>query len=98
MTRTFLRTGAAMLLAAATMLPAGCARRDRCYVEQYRYAQMRDLFEQTGSLQRVLDAMADDEWPQCERNEVVDRLRKDLFLSPEDLEQVPPGTEPAPEG
>ena len=95
MTPHILRMGAAILLAGAILGSAGCARRDRCYVEQYRYAQMRDLFEQTGSLQRVLDAMADDDWPQCERNEVVDRLRKDLFLAPEDFELVPPGSEPA---
>jgi hypothetical protein len=79
------------LAAAAT----GCATtRDRCYIEDARFDQMRALFEQTGSIQRVRDAMKDEQWAACERNEFEYRLRKELLLNEEDFAHVPPGKEP----
>lgn len=86
-----LRATALFLLAAGAF---SCARTDKCYIEEPRYQRMRLLFERTGSFQRVADAMKDEKWPGCERREFAYRLRKDLFLNPEDFEHVPVGKEP----
>ncbi len=89
--RLSIRAAALLLLALGTI---SCARADKCHVEEPRYQRMRLLFERTGSFQRVADAMKDEKWPRCERNEFAYRLRKDLFLNPEDFEYVPVGKEP----
>lgn len=88
------RTLSLLALALSAALAAGCVTTDRCYLHVSRYERMSSLFAQTGSLQRVIDAMEDDEWANCERNEVLYRLRKDYFLSEEDLALIPPGREP----
>lgn len=85
----------ALILCLLTSLGASaCARRDRCYVEPVSYLQMKTLFEETGSLQRVKDTMKDNKIPGCEQREILHRLRADLFLKPEDFAIVPPGQEP----
>jgi len=94
--RTATRIVSAFLgLAALTSLGA-CARQDRCYIAEPEYQRMKAVFEKTASFQRTLDAMKDEQWPRCERNEFAYRLRKDLFLNPEDFEYVPVGEEPPP--
>ncbi len=89
--RVQLRVAGLILLAAGAI---SCARTDTCYIEEPRYQRMKLLFERTGSFQRVADAMKDEKWPGCERREFAYRLRKDLFLNPEDFEYVPVGKEP----
>ena len=90
-----LRRSAAILLLFSTFAVfSGCARQDRCFIDDPRYARMKTLFVQTGSYQRCIDAMNDEQWPRCERNEFSYRLRKDLFLNEEDFVLVPVGKEP----
>jgi len=91
-----LRRSAAILLLSSTLsVFTGCARQDKCFIDDTRYTRMRTLFEKTGSYQRCIDAMNDEQWPRCERNEFAYRLRKDLFLNEEDFVHVPVGKEPA---
>lgn len=88
------RGPALLALGAAALMAGGCARADRCYVDDLRYQRMRTLFEQTGSYQRVADAMRDESWALCEQNQFRYQLTQDLFLKPEDLAVVPPGSDP----
>lgn len=71
-----------MALLVATVLGSGCAsvKRDRCYLPELRYRAMNVIFEQTGSYQRVAQAMKDEGWAHCEINTFRYRLRKDLDL------------------
>lgn len=76
---------------------AGCAmiRRDQCYVHQYRYDAMKSLFIQTGSYQRVGQAMADEGWARCEVNAFRHMLRKDLGLEGEEYNALFDEMEPS---
>lgn len=91
-----------LLLVLLPVLTASCAilRRDRCYLAETRYIAMRNVFEQTGSYQRVAQAMDDEQWATCEINQFRYRLRKDLGMAqPEydrlffELEPAEPATE-----
>lgn len=55
-------------------------RRDRCYLSETRYLQMKQVFETTGSYQRAAQAMNNWGWAHCEINQFRYRLRKDLEL------------------
>ena len=61
---------------------SGCAtfRQDRCFLEQWRYTSMKVLFEETGSYQRVAQAMNDEGWALCEINSFRYQLREELGL------------------
>lgn len=64
----------------------------RCYIDDARYLRLRELFVQTGSLQRVENQMQSEGWIACERNEFHYRLVKDL-----DLENRMESLDPQPE-
>jgi len=85
-----MRTVLPAFACAAALLLAACAgwEGDRCYVPVDRYAAMKELFVATGSMQRVEDAMEDENWAACERNQFRYLLRKDLYL--DDVESAPP--------
>ncbi len=70
------------LLFSAMMILSSCAtyRNDRCYMAEVQYIAMRELFEETGSYQRVGQAMKDAAWAHCEINQFRYRLRKELGL------------------
>jgi hypothetical protein len=56
------------LAATVSVFALGCASKnpDRCYLTGTRYVAMRTIFEQTGSYQRVAQAMKDEGWAECE--------------------------------
>ena len=53
---------------------------NRCYLPIGRYRAMKQLYLETGSYQRVEQAMEDLEWSGCERRQFRDQLAKDLYL------------------
>lgn len=81
-----------ILLIVGTLVPlsVSCARyrRDRCYLAETRYMIAKDLFEQTGSYQRVAQAMDDEGWAHCEINQFRYRLRKDLKMDGEEYDAL----------
>lgn len=70
------------ILLAASALAAGClnSKTDKCYVPMARYEPLRDLFLETGSIQRVNQRMEEEKWAPCERNQLRYMLAKDLYL------------------
>lgn len=79
-----------VVLAVATTLAAvstGCVNkaRDRCYLDMPRYRAMKEVFVETGSMQRVEQIMQEEQWRTCERNQFRYMLTRDLYL--DDLEQ-----------
>lgn len=84
------RPAALLAVAALALFMAGCAtiRRDQCFIHQYRYEAMKSLFLQTGSYQRVAQAMADEGWARCEVNSFRLMLRKDLGLEGEEYQAL----------
>ncbi|MCC5875067.1 MAG: hypothetical protein JJU11_02500 [Candidatus Sumerlaeia bacterium] len=75
-----------LAIALLSLYMVGCAtiRRDQCFIHQYRYDAMKSLFLQTGSYQRVAQAMADEGGARCEVNSFRQMLRKDLGLEGEE--------------
>ncbi len=73
---------AGFLLAATILTTVGCAWKatDKCYLPMNRYQGMKTLFEETGSMQRVEQAMEDEQWTNCERRQCRYLLAKDLEL------------------
>lgn len=54
---------------------------DRCWVNNYRYNQAKEIYEETQTLdmlERHLEAQ--DDWRQCEINEVIYRIKKEYHL------------------
>jgi hypothetical protein len=49
---------------------------------------MRAIFEETGSYQRVVQAMADEGWHRCEINTFRYQLRKDLELEGPEYDEL----------
>lgn len=86
------------ILLCAISLLGGCAlwRRDRCYLHQSRYDSMKALFEETGSYQRVAQAMKDEGWARCEVNTLRYSLRKDLGLEGPGYDELFETEEPDP--
>ena len=83
------RRFAAGALAAALLLAlASC--RGKCYIEDASYLRMRENFTKTGSLQYTLQKIQDEGWRDCEREEFLYRLRKDLDLEPQEQPFAPP--------
>ncbi|MCC7392971.1 hypothetical protein IT571_11515 [Candidatus Sumerlaeota bacterium] len=82
------------------LVASSCARfkRDRCYVEETRYMEMKAIFEQTGSYQRMAQAMKDQGWAHCEINQARYRLRKDLELDDAEAEVIFNEQEPSRSG
>lgn len=82
--RFVLPLAALALLAAPT---TGCVNkaRDRCYLDMPRYRAMKEVFVETGSMQRVEQIMEEEQWRTCERNQFRYMLTRDLYL--EDLEE-----------
>ena len=60
----------------------GCAWRstDRCYLPMSRYNEMKAVFVETGSIQRVEQLMEEQDWLDCERRQLRYHLMKDLGL------------------
>lgn len=75
------------LLALLVAPTVGCVNkaRDRCYLDMPRYRAMKEVFVETGSMQRVEQIMEEEQWRLCERNQFRYMLTRDLYL--EDLEQ-----------
>lgn len=71
-----------MILVAAVALSNGCAWRqdDRCYLSMNRYRELRDVFIETNSMQRVEQIMERRQWAECERRQFRYLLEKDLYL------------------
>ena len=78
-----------LILAVAFVAGAatGCVNksRDRCYLDMPRYRAMKDIFVETGSMQRIEQLMEEEQWRTCEKNQFRYMLTRDLYL--EDLEQ-----------
>lgn len=94
----FARPVALMLLVALLAgSAAGCAwrRTEKCYLPMSRYYAMRGLFQETGSMQRVEQAMKEEKWATCERNQFRYMLAKDLGLEELQLELLDAPAEPA---
>lgn len=69
---------------------AGCSwyQNDRQFVWDTEYQKVRDLYDQTGSIETVKRVLADYKWTPGQINEVEYRLRQDYWL---DAEGVPRG-------
>ena len=87
---------ASLVLLAVAAAASSCAtvRRDRCYLGETRYLGMKAIFEQTGSYQRVAQAMKDEQWADCEINSFRYRLRNDLGLNGKDFDALVTEIEP----
>jgi len=61
---------------------SSCATKgiDRCYVTPLEYDEMRKLFVETESMQRVIQEMAKRQWLDCEQEQVRYQLAKDFYL------------------
>lgn len=64
------------------LIISSCATKgvDRCYVTPLDYEQMRNLFVETESMQRVNQEMEKRQWRDCEREQVRYQLYKDFHL------------------
>ena len=76
---------------AALLLVAACASgpNDLTYVPVGHYEEMRELFVQTGSMQRVEEVMDARGWTDSEKRQVRYWLAKDLYLDDLIPEAVP---------
>lgn len=84
--REGLARAASAALAAGLLLGAtACSiyRNDKCWVDDTRYASMRDVFVQTGSMDLVRSQMDALEWARCEKNEVAYRLSQEFEIPEE---------------
>ncbi|MBI5153609.1 hypothetical protein HZA57_00090 [Candidatus Poribacteria bacterium] len=70
------------VLGALTAALTSCARKegDKCYLPMDRYRAMKDVFEESGSIQRAEQAMEENQWAACERNQFRYMLAKDLDI------------------
>ncbi|MGF1573014.1 MAG: hypothetical protein ACFCU1_08070 [Sumerlaeia bacterium] len=64
------------------LMTFGCAhtKGDRCYLDIIRYNEKKELFINTGSMQRVEQSMELEKWAECEREQLRYQLTKDLQL------------------
>ncbi|MDX1972494.1 MAG: hypothetical protein SFY68_08195 [Candidatus Sumerlaeia bacterium] len=64
------------------ILGTGCVHTpgDKCYVPPKRYNEMKQVFLDTGSMQRVEQEMETLEWAECEREQLRYQLAKELRL------------------
>lgn len=53
---------------------------DRCYLPMARYQPLKEIFQETGSMQQVEEIMEEEKWAQCERNQFRYYLTRDLYL------------------
>jgi hypothetical protein len=83
--RRLVRGSAAAALIVALVAASGCGiyRRDKCYVAEPRYAAMRDIFVESGSIELVKRRMEDMQWMRCEKNEVLYRIKKEFEVPSE---------------
>lgn len=87
------RLASAAALAAAAMLLASCAAKDdRCYLDMNRYRELRAVFVETGSMQRVEQLMAEQKWADCEKNQFRYLVEKDLLIDDLIGEQITPAS------
>ena len=49
---------------------------ERCWIDDARFLAVQQLYDQTGSLDVVIQTLNDKDWKQCEINEAVYRLKK----------------------
>jgi hypothetical protein len=80
----------AMIFTGMALTLTGCVavKRDRCYLAETRYIPMRQLFEETGSYQRVAQALNDEGWAHCEINSFRYRLREELQMEGEEFDEL----------
>jgi hypothetical protein len=76
-------TAAALILGLVAVSGCGIYRRDKCYVDDTRYTQMRDIFVESGSIELVKRRMDELQWMRCEKNEVLYRLKKEFEVPAE---------------
>ncbi|MCB2155022.1 hypothetical protein KQI84_09050 [bacterium] len=69
-----------LTLAAGSMSACSWYSTNRCYLSIGRYRAMKQLYLETGSYQRVEQAMEDLQWAACERRQFRYQLQKDLYL------------------
>ena len=64
------------------LLAPACSRReDRCWIDDYRYKQVKDIYEKTKTLDLVRRHLENEpEWRQCEINEALYRLKEEYHL------------------
>ncbi|HPB30215.1 MAG TPA: hypothetical protein PLB62_02060 [Candidatus Sumerlaeota bacterium] len=76
--RRLVFAGMLMILLAA----GGCvSRTDRCWVDDYRYKKVRDVYEKTQNLDLVRRHLENErQWRRCEINEIIYRLQKEYHL------------------
>jgi hypothetical protein len=78
-----------LALCALALVPliTSCGRGvDRCYIPMARYEPVKEIFEKTGSMQRVEEVMEQEKWAQCERNQLRYYLARDLKLEQHERE------------
>ena len=51
-------------------------RYDRCWISDARFQAVQQLYDQTGSLDIVIQTLRDERWRRCEIDEAVYRLKK----------------------
>lgn len=76
---------AVCLLILSMITGCGLWLNDRCWVPPEQYAQAREVFIETGSLDLVEQRMRQQQWRRCRRNETLYRLEKEFTVLPEEV-------------
>ena len=69
------RTGLILII---FLISLSCSwhQEERCWIADTRFLAVQQLYDQTGSLDVVIQTLNDKDWKQCEINEAVYRLKK----------------------
>lgn len=81
----------ALLAAVALLSSCFSLRSGRCYLAETRYLAIKQIFIETGSYQRAVQAMRDDQWSDCEIDQFRYRMRKELGLEGPDFQRLQNG-------
>jgi major membrane immunogen (membrane-anchored lipoprotein) len=71
-----------VLMLALVLLAGGCSlyKNDKCWIDDYSYKKVKELYDKTGSLEMVRQTLKDEFWRRCEINEAIYRLKKEYHL------------------
>lgn len=75
------------ILLGMIILTIGCGYKDdRCWVDDYRYQNAKEIYEKTQTLDLVRYYLENQhDWRRCEINEVLYRLKKEYHLEKRSL-------------
>jgi len=79
-----------LIIVLIIFLMSACAWRatDRCWIDDQRYKQVRELYLETASLEIVRQTLKDNYWTTPEINEAIYRLKKEFHLENAEQKQA----------